>query len=155
LNWATSPQVKQLNMAFVLMDEKLNDLSSRLTSSPHVATIEVPLPDDRERATFIRASTAPPEGRDLQEFSDFGAAELAKLTAGISLADLNVLIQSADETGRRLDATVFRSLKKRLIERQCRDLLEFIEPKWTLDTVVGHDAAKARLRQDAALLKRG
>jgi len=155
LNWATSPQVKQLNMAFVLMDEKLSDLSSRLTSSPHIATIEVPLPDDRERATFIRASTAPPEGRDLQEFSDFDAAELAKLTAGISLADLNVLIQSADETGRRLDANVFRSLKKRLIERQCRDLLEFIEPKWTLDTVVGHEAAKARLRQDAALLKRG
>jgi SpoVK/Ycf46/Vps4 family AAA+-type ATPase len=33
--------------------------------------------------------------------------------------------------------------------------LEFIEPKWTLDTVVGHDAAKARLREDAQLLKRG
>ena len=46
-------------------------------------------------------------------------------------------------------------MKKRLIERQCRGLLEFIEPKWTLDTVVGHEAAKARLREDAALLKRG
>ena len=50
---------------------------------------------------------------------------------------------------------MFRSLKKRLIERQCRGLLEFVEPKWTLDTVVGHEAAKARLREDAALLKRG
>ena len=50
---------------------------------------------------------------------------------------------------------MFRALKKRLIERQCRGLLEFIEPKWTLDTVVGHEAAKARLREDAALLKRG
>src|SRR5678815_1286821 len=49
----------------------------------------------------------------------------------------------------------FRTLKKRLLERQCRGLLEFIEPRWTLDTVVGHDAAKARLREDAALLKRG
>jgi AAA+ superfamily predicted ATPase len=155
LNWATSPQVKQLNMAFVLMDEKLSDLSSRLTDSPHVAAIEVPLPDDRERAMFIRASTSPPAGRSLQGFSDYGEEELAKLTAGISLADLNVLIQSADENGTRLDATLFRALKKRLIERQCRNLLEFVEPKWTLDTVVGHEAAKARLRQDAALLKRG
>ena len=50
---------------------------------------------------------------------------------------------------------VFRSLKKRLLERQCHGLLEFIEPRWTLDTVVGHEAAKARLREDAALLKRG
>ena len=66
-----------------------------------------------------------------------------------------MLIQSARETGRRLDAGVFRALKKRLLERQCRGLLEFIEPKWTLDTVVGHDAAKERLREDAALLKRG
>jgi hypothetical protein len=66
--------------------------------------------------------------------------------------DLNVLIQSARESGRRLDGVGFRSLKKRLLERQCRGLLEFIEPKWTLDTVVGHEAAKARFRQDAALL---
>jgi hypothetical protein len=66
--------------------------------------------------------------------------ELAKLTAGISLTDLNVLIQSARESGKRLDSTVFRALKKRLLERQCHGLLEFIEPRWTLDTVVGHDA---------------
>src|SRR4029450_10030745 len=38
---------------------------------------------------------------------------------------------------------------------QCHGLLEFIEPRWTLDTVVGHEAAKRRLREDAALLKRG
>jgi SpoVK/Ycf46/Vps4 family AAA+-type ATPase len=65
------------------------------------------------------------------------------------------LIQSAREGGQRLDAPLFRSLKKRLIERQCRGMLEFIEPRWTLDTVVGHEGAKTRLRQDAALLKRG
>ena len=152
LNWATSPHVKRLNMAFVLVDEKLADLSDRLTGNPHVATIEVPLPEKAERQTFIEAST---HTSAIAEFSDYGASELATLTAGISLTDLNVLLQSARESGRRLDAAVFRSLKKRLLERQCRGLLEFIEPKWTLDTVVGHEAAKARLREDAALLKRG
>jgi ATP-dependent 26S proteasome regulatory subunit len=152
LNWATSPHVKRLNMAFVLVDEKLADLSDRLTGNPHVAAIEVPLPDQIERQTFIQAST---RSGKIEQFSDFNAAELATLTAGISLTDLNVLLQSARESGRRLDTAVFRSLKKRLLERQCRGLLEFIEPKWTLDTVVGHEAAKARLREDAALLKRG
>jgi SpoVK/Ycf46/Vps4 family AAA+-type ATPase len=152
LNWATSPHVKRLNMAFVLVDEKMADLSDRLTGNPHVAAIEVPLPDKAERQTFIQASTG---AAAIEEFSDFDAAQLATLTAGIALTDLNVLIQSARESGRRLDSTVFRSLKKRLLERQCRGLLEFIEPRWTLDTVVGHEAAKARLREDAALLKRG
>jgi ATP-dependent 26S proteasome regulatory subunit len=152
LNWAMSPHVKRLNMAFVMIDEKLADLSDRLTGNPHVATIDVPLPEERAREEFITAATG---GRAIAEFSDFDAAQLAKLTAGISNTDLNVLVQSARESGKRLDSSVFRSLKKRLLERQCHGLLEFIEPKWTLDTVVGHDAAKARLREDAALLKRG
>jgi AAA+ superfamily predicted ATPase len=152
LNWAMSPHVKRLNMAFVLVDGKLADLSDRLTSSPHIATLEVPLPAETDRLAFIQTSIG---SGSADGFSDFSAEELAKLTAGISLTDLNVLVQSAQESGRRLDALVFRSLKKRLLERQCRGLLEFIEPKWTLDTVVGHEAAKARLREDAALLKRG
>jgi SpoVK/Ycf46/Vps4 family AAA+-type ATPase len=139
-------------MAFVMVDEKLADLSDRLTGNPHVATIEVPLPDEKAREAFIAASTA---ATTIKSFSDFDAPELAKLTAGISLIDLNVLVQSARESGKRLDASAFRSLKKRLLERQCQGLLEFIEPRWTLDTVVGHEAAKARLREDSALLKRG
>lgn len=152
LNWAMSPHVKRLNMAFVLIDEKLSDLNDRLSGNPHVATIEVPLPDVKEREAFIRASVGE---QPIASFSDFDASELATLTAGISLIDLNVLVQSARERGKRLDSSVFRALKKRLLERQCRGLLEFIEPRWTLDTVVGHEAAKARLRDDAALLKRG
>jgi SpoVK/Ycf46/Vps4 family AAA+-type ATPase len=152
LNWAMSPHVKRLNMAFVMIDEKLADLSDRLTGNPHVAAIEVPLPDEGAREAFIKASTLE---HPIGEFSDFEARELAKLTAGISQTDLNVLVQSARESGKRLDANAFRALKKRLLERQCHGLLEFIEPRWTLDTVVGHEAAKKRLREDAALLKRG
>jgi AAA+ superfamily predicted ATPase len=150
LNWAMSPHVKRLNMAFVMIDERQADLSDRLTGNPHVASIEVPLPSDEERKLFVEAA-APA----IAAVSDYGPDELAKLTAGISITDLNVLVQSARESGRRLDNQVFRELKKRLLERQCRGLLEFIEPRWTLDTVVGHEAAKTRLREDAALLKRG
>jgi SpoVK/Ycf46/Vps4 family AAA+-type ATPase len=152
LNWAGSPHVKRLNMAFVLVDEKLADLNARLTGSPHIAAIEVPMPEEAERERFVRTTTG---AEALEGFSDFGPTELARLTAGISLTDLNVLVQSAREAGKRLDAATFKSVKKRLLERQGSGLLEFIAPKWTLDTVVGHDAAKARLREDAALLKRG
>lgn len=152
LNWAASPHVKRLNMAFVLVDEKLSALSERLSGNPHVAAIEVPLPGETERGDFIRFTVG---GRSIKDFSDFDSPELGKLTAGISLTDVNVLIQSTIEGGRRLDERVFRDLKKRLIERQCQGLLEFIEPKWNLDYVIGHEGAKARLREDAALLKRG
>jgi AAA+ superfamily predicted ATPase len=152
LNWAASPHVKRLNMAFVLVDERLSDLNERLAGSQHVAVLEVPLPAQSERETFIRTSVG---AAPIENFSDYDTSELAKLTAGISLTDLEVLIQTARESGKRLDAAVFRALKQRLLERQCQGLLEFIEPKWTLDSVVGHASAKARLREDAALLKRG
>ncbi len=152
LNWAMSPYVKRLNMAFVMIDEKLADLNDRLTGNPHVATIEVPLPAEADRKAFIEDSAGP---AGVSGYSDYDPGQLAALTAGISLTDLNVLVQTAREGVTRLDVKAFRDLKKRLLERQGQGLLEFIEPRWTLDTVVGHDAAKVRLREDAALLKRG
>jgi SpoVK/Ycf46/Vps4 family AAA+-type ATPase len=65
-----------------------------------------------------------------------------------------VLTQSA-RTGKRLDATQFRQLKKSMIERQCQGLVEIIEPKHTLDLVVGVDAARERLQQDAKWISEG
>lgn len=152
LNWASSPYIKRLNLAVVMIDARLTDVSDRLAANPHVATLEVPLPAAPEREAFLAHAT---RGLDVASFSDYGTAELGKLTAGISLTDLEVLVRSSREGGRRLDAVYFRDLKKRLIERQATGMLEFIEPKWGLDTVVGHEAAKQRLLDDAALIKQG
>ena len=152
LNWASSPYVKRLNMAFVLIDQRLADISERLTGNPHVAAIDVAMPNEAERERFL--ATAVGE-RDVASFSDYSVVEIAKHTAGISLTDVNVLVQSSIESGRRLDQQWFQDLKKRLIERQAQGLLEFIEPSWGLDMVVGHSAAKQRLADDAKLLKRG
>lgn len=154
LNWASSPYVKRLNMAFVLIDPRLSSVAERLTGNPHVAAIEVPLPTAEERTEFL-AAQLPASSDAGAAFSDYGAAELGKLTAGIGLTDLEVLVRSAREGGRRLDRAYFRELKKRLIERQAQGMLEFVEPRWGLDTVVGHDAAKRRLLDDAELIKRG
>jgi ATP-dependent 26S proteasome regulatory subunit len=152
LNWAASPHVKRLNMAVVIMDESAAALSERITSNPYIAGIEVPMPDEAARAQFVNYAL---EGRDIKLACDYSAAELARFTAGISCADINVLVQSAFESGRRLDAARMRRLKKELIERQCRGLVEFVEPKWNTDVLVGHAAVKQRLREDAQLLQRG
>jgi len=152
--WASTPYVNRHNMAFVLIDPRLSSLAERLTGNPHVAALEVPLPDATERAAFLDAQIKA-SGRELTTFSDYTAEELGKLTAGIGLTDLEVLVRSTIEGSRRLDRTYFKELKKRLIERQAQGLLEFVEPKWGLDTVVGHEAAKKRLLDDAELVKRG
>ena len=119
LNWASSPYVKRLNMAFVLLDPRLSSIAERLSNNPHVASIEVPLPDVTERTDFLAAQVKA-TGKDEQAFSDYSVPELGKLTAGIGLTDLEMLVQLALEGGRRLDRGYFRELKKRLIERQAR-----------------------------------
>src|SRR5690349_37180 len=139
LNWATSAHVKRLEMAFVLVDERKSDMSDRITGNPHVTAIEVPLPDEKQRLAFLQDAAT---GADWESVSDYSPEQLATLSAGMSLTDLSGLVSSALEGVQRLDAPLFRALKKRLIVRQCQGLLEFVEPKWRLDTVIGHDAAK-------------
>lgn len=152
LNWASSPHLKRLNMAVVLVDESAAALSERISANPFVADIAILLPEAAERTRFLRYAVGE---RELAQASDFTVEELGHHTAGITLADSNVLLQSAFEGGRRLDASRLRELKKDLIERQCRGLLEFIEPKYNLDVLICHPPVKQRLREDAQLLRRG
>jgi AAA+ superfamily predicted ATPase len=152
LKWAANPYVKRSNLAFVLIDERLADFHDRLVTSPHVNAIEVTVPDESERLRFLKTIT---DGVDVPSFSDYSVESLALQTAAVTLADLAVLVESARRSGQRLDEKRFKARKKQLIERQAQDLLEFIEPKYGLERVVGHEAAKKRLLDDAEIIRRG
>lgn len=153
LGWAQNPYIKRVNMAFCLVADKLMDVNDRLVQSPHVAAIEIPLPEKTERERFCQTNAGRRE--EVTGATEFGPAELAQMSNGLNLLSLNVVLAQGNRSGKPVDGQRFRQLKKTLIERQCRSLLEFIEPKHTLDLVVGQQAAKDRLREDADLLARG
>jgi len=92
LNWAESPYLKRVNVAIVLVESQLAHMSERLTNNPHVASIEVPLPEAEHRKSFLDLAC---KGKDVSSFSDYKIPEIAKLTAGISLTDVNVMVQSS------------------------------------------------------------
>lgn len=151
LNWATSPHLKAIDMSVVLIDERRADVNERLAGSPHVVAVEIPLPDEGERTAFLRSSSC----AGIEQSSDFSIPQLGTLTAGLALTSLRGLVLPALRGGDRLTGKVFAEVKKRLIEQQCQGLLEFVEPKWGLDSVIGFAAAKAQLLEDAQLLARG
>jgi SpoVK/Ycf46/Vps4 family AAA+-type ATPase len=134
-------------MAMALIDDAASALNERITGNPHVVSIEIPLPDQKQREDFIRHTLKRQPAASTGEFTE---AEIANLTAGLSLVDLEMMLQS-----QHLDAATMRVLKKDLIERQCQGLVEFIPPRWNLDVLVGHEPVKQRLREDAALLRKG
>lgn len=151
LSWAQNPLIKRVNTAFVLIVDKLVELNERLVQSPHVAAIEIPLPDLAARKQFAPVAA----GGDVEKVADFTTGQLAEVSNGLTLTNLNVLLSQAARNGNRLDSQRFRELKKSMIERQCQGLVEMIEPKHTLELVVGLDAAKERLQQDAQWLSDG
>ncbi len=168
LGWAQNPYIKRTNTAVCLVTEKLAEVNERLVRSPHVAAIEIPMPDTAARTEFVRwaggAESSSAGGAELNSAparqttatpADFSPEQLAEISNGLSLVSLNVVLSQARQTGKKLDATRFRRLKKEMIERQCQGLLEFIEPSHTLDLVVGQAAAKQRLRDDAELITQG
>jgi len=152
LSWAQNPHIKRANIAFCLSADRVAEVNDRLVQNPYVTAIEVPLPDRDVRRAFVDAAA---RGGQLAKATDFSTDQLADMSNGLSLVNLNVVLSQAVHADRRLDAQRFRLLKKTMIERQCRDLVEFVEPVHTLDLVVGYEEAKQRLRQDAEWISRG
>jgi ATP-dependent 26S proteasome regulatory subunit len=152
LRWAQNPHFKQVNVAFCLIADRLLEVNDRLVQNAYVSNIEVALPDREQRLRFIQSVA---EGEELAKLTDFTPEELADISNGLSLVDINVVLSQATRSDRRVDSDRFRILKKDMIERQCQGLVEFVEPKHNLDLLVGYSEAKKRLREDAERICRG
>ena len=131
-------------MAFCLIANKLSELNDRLVQNPHVAAIEIPLPDEPARQVFVQHTLGHatlPHAVAAAD-SDMSVGAIARMSSGLNLVNLNVLLSRTRDEHRTPQLKQFQKLKKSMIERQCQGLVTFVEPKHTLDTVVGHTAAK-------------
>jgi SpoVK/Ycf46/Vps4 family AAA+-type ATPase len=77
------------------------------------------------------------------------------LTSGLTRIQLRQIVSAVDERNARLDAATLRAQKKAIIEAECFGLLEYVESKFDLDMVSGHDGVKARLRRAAQAILAG
>ena len=150
--WAHEPFFLQGDVTIILLASSLSDIHSSLLASPHVAAIEVPAPDEEQRAAFLKRAV-PAKG--YAKISKVERKALAKLTSGLKLAQLEQLVGDARESGRPIDLEILGERKKELIEQECHGLLEFIETDLDLGVVAGHEAAKDALRGASKALRAG
>lgn len=150
--WATDPALLAAHVTFVLVTENLADISSRIVRSPQTVEVEVERPDEQARLQFVTAI------RSAEWFatrSDLPAARLATLTSGLTRVQLRQILASVDERGTRLDLAVLRAQKKAVIEAECFGLLEYVESKFSLDMVSGHEGVKQRMRRASQAIVAG
>jgi len=152
VKWASDPQFLAGDLSIVLLVENLAEISGRLSRSPYVASIELPLPTEEERQDYVQWKL---QGKRLASVSEIPAPALAKMSAGLSRINLDRILTEATEREVRITPDLLKEKKKDIIQAECHGLLEFIEPAHTLDSVAGHARAKEMLRQAAAALKKG
>mgnify|MGYP001817417136 CR=1 FL=1 len=153
LQWGSDPAMSDGSAATVLITENLADLNRALTESSYSAKVHVTLPTAEEIRAFVADETK--DATDFEAVSDVSSEALAEKLVGLTRVSVRALLRRALEGGERLTSDYLTRMKKELIEKEAAGRLEFIESSRTLDDVAGHDEAKAWLRQDAVLLRRG
>lgn len=152
IKWAHDPQFLAADLSICLLVENLAEISPRLARNPYAAPIEIALPDEDERRHFIKTKL---DGRKLSTVSEIPIDTLAKLSAGLSRVHLDRLLNEAIDRQVRITAEGLKERKKEILQAECHGLLEFIEPKWNLDMVAGHQKAKELLKGGAQALRKG
>ena len=128
LKWAASAEMRKLDLGVIVVTETAAKLAGDLLQNPHVAQVELLLPEAEDRLLFLQKGPAT-AGRALAEWSDFSAEALAGHLSGLNLARIQHLLAEALGNGARVTAEHVARGKKRLIEEYCQGLVRFKSPK--------------------------
>jgi hypothetical protein len=154
LGWANDPAILQSNILTVLLTEGLHDLNALVVENPHIATLKIPLPSEAEMLDYLQTLIAT-QFPQLSAKCEVTIEVLARRLTGLSRVGARRILATALTNDRTVTAEWLLRMKKDLIERECQDLMEFLESPFTLDQVAGHDAVKSWLREDTQLMRRG
>jgi hypothetical protein len=151
--WASETGLTDHPLATFLITENLNDLHPLVANDPRSANVRIPLPSPEELEAVFKSVAAqfpvalgPWEGK-----LNVPAGQLA----GASLISIQSLLRAKEHRKEAITDRDLAALKKELVEKDSQGLIEFIEPKRTLDDLHGQEAIKEWLRQDIALWKQG
>ncbi len=148
--WAADPLFLQRQVTFCLISETTTALNESLVADARTFELTVPVPDERERYSYLTGRGATP-----QTFSRIDARKAAVLTAGLTRLHLESLLAECESGGAVLEPDALTREKKRLIEESSGGLLSFLTSTTGLDAVAGNEGAKTLLRETAAALRQG
>ncbi len=152
--WAHDPLFLSSDFTIALITQNLSELNQQIVQSPYTAEIQIPIPDQAARQTYVDHYLEGLES-DWGQYSDVDSRSLAANTAGLGFIQLRSILADVIENHTSLTFEVLSKMKKEFIEAEAYGMLEFMETDLSLDMVAGHAMAKNHLRQAAHALKSG
>ena len=151
--WASSGRLQENGQAVFLVADRWANLHPLLVRESSLRAVELPLPATQEVSQALQ-SLLPVAPVALRNFTN-QLPELAASLRGTTISSIESLILRREFDQLPLEEGDVSRLKRELVERDCEGLIEFIEPDRDLSKVIGLDAAKAWLKEDLALWRRG
>ncbi|MEW5815198.1 MAG: AAA family ATPase [Spirochaetota bacterium] len=150
--WSHDPIFTQGDVSIILLTENLADISQRLVRSPSTVKVNIPIPDETVRDSFLQFLKR--QGALLLD-ARLNTERVAKITSGLNLLNLNQLAAESFQEDRPISLEYLRLRKKEIIENEAGGLLEFIESEHDLSLISGHDFVKTRFKSAARAIKQG
>ncbi len=150
--WSHDPVFTRGDVSIILLAENLTDLNPRIIASPSTVKVEIPIPDETIRTSFLRFL----EGRGtLLLDKGLGPDELGAVSSGLNLTNLNRLAAESWQEDRPISMEYLKEKKREIIESEASGLVEFLDTDHDLAFVSGHDFVKKRFKHAARALKGG
>jgi ATP-dependent 26S proteasome regulatory subunit len=149
--WITSSRLLKKDNIVILIGESAAEIHPRIRQNSRLVAIDVPFPEEPERLEFIQHVNA----QTPQLKSDVTPEQLALITSGLNRIHLNSLLRGAATENDGLTLDKIRQKKKELIEAECVGLVEFVQPRFGLDSVGGMAKAKEFMRSISNTIRAG
>ena len=171
--WALDRLIRQTKNIILLLTTNIGSIPpSVFAEGSGCRAIRVPLPDEEERAAFVRflmtrarQRLTPLDPRDFGGAQDLQADQLARATQGMRLLDIDnisrrVFVEFHQGTTRDpregfpvITGQKVQRAKSEAIEAQSAELLEVVRPERGFAEIGGLENLKAYLRRRTALMK--
>ena len=151
--WAGDALLGDSRLVTCLIADNLNDLHPLLVNDPRAARMTIPLPSAAEMRHALEL-LAPGHPAALTEFAA-GLAPLAEALTGSTLGAVENLLKLKEYHREPIRSVDLVGLKKELVEHEAGGLIEFVEPRRTLEDFHAPGALKEWLREDLALWRAG
>ncbi len=151
-SWADGDQLQKYGQTAFLISESFNHIHPLIREYPKIQYIELPLPRKDEIARTLEhlSISCPTAMHEYKHKTQLIAGRLI----GATISSIESLLLRLQYDGESLNDECLYELKKKIVERDCDGLIDFVEPDRNLDDCIGLTEVKQWLRQDIKLWRK-